>query len=72
MLYTDSFAFKQICEAAEQASFDQGICIDLSIIKACVNERIIQREELTGDTFVTHKDLQEVVSIYADFNISNY
>lgn len=72
MLYTDSYMFRWICEAAEKASFDQNICIDLNLHEACYNEGIIRTEEMTGNRFVMRRDLQRVASIYADFNVINY
>lgn len=72
MLYVNSFRFKAIAAAVEEASFEKGICINLNFLQACANERVVDKEYLTGDYIISLQNMQDVASLFADIDVVNY
>ena len=73
-IYTESREFREICDLIEGTSCEDHICVDLIVEQFLDDNRMIHREEPTGDYFVEAADLQYAADTFCatELDILNY
>jgi hypothetical protein len=69
----DSWRFRTLAQLIEDRSFNDGICIDLNVLRFIRENNMYQVEDLTGDIYVTLRDMQDVANTFCcNLDIINY